>query len=151
VACFVGGMLPVRVGRRKPFLIVPGIFMGVAALSAVMFNNPLLIFVSVAVFGVFSSLPSPSMFTIPMELPNCSHRDGALIISVMQSGGNLGNFIGPLLVGYLADMTGSYLPGFIACAVLSLSLLVAGLMLPETGPKGKAAPARHPAQTALAK
>ncbi len=154
VACFVGGMLPVRVGRRKPFLIIPGIFMGVAALSSVMFNNPLLIYVSVAVFGVFSSLQAPTLFTIPMELPNCSHRDGALIISVMQCGGNLGNFVGPLLVGYLADMTGSYLPGFITCAVFSLSLLVAGLMLPETGPKARAVPAlqpNQPAQSALAK
>jgi MFS family permease len=125
--------------------------MGVSALSAVMFNNPLLIYVSVGVFGVFSSIQAPSLFTIPMELPNCSHRDGALIISVMQSGGNLGNFIGPLLVGYLADMTGSYLPGFIACAVFSLSLLIAGVLLPETGPKGKAVSAPRPAQPALAK
>ena len=65
-------------------------------------------------------------------------------------------FIRPeeLLVGYLADMTGSYLPGFIACAVFSLSLLIAGALLPETGPKAKAItplqPAR-PAQPALAK
>jgi cyanate permease len=60
-----------------------------------------------------------------------------LIISAIQCGGNLGNFIGPLIVGYLADITGSYLPGFIICAVISLSLLVAGLLLQETGPKAK--------------
>ena len=151
VACFVGGILPIRLGRRKPFLIVPGIFMGVAALSSVMFSNPLLIYVSVALFGVFSSLQAPTLFTIPMELPNCSPRTGALVISVMQCGGNLGNFIGPLLVGYLADMTGSYLPGFITCAVFSLSLLVAGVLLPETGPKAKPVAVLQPAQPALAK
>jgi hypothetical protein len=37
-------------------------------------------------------------------------------------------------VGYLADYTGSYLPGFIFCCVLSLSLFIGGLLLPETGP-----------------
>ncbi len=150
-ACFVGGMLPVRLGRRKPFLIVPGIFMGAAALSAVMFNVPVLIFVSVALFGIFSSVQSPSLFTIPMELPNTSPRQGALIISVMQTGGNLGNFLGPLFVGYLADMTGSYLPGFIVCAVFSLSLLAAGVMLPETGPKAKRVPAPQPEPAVLAR
>ena len=61
----------------------------------------------------------------------------------MQSGGNLGNFVGPLLVGYLADVTGSYLPGFFTAASFSLTLLVAGLLLPETGPKGTGSPCRQ--------
>jgi cyanate permease len=55
----------------------------------------------------------------------------------MQCGGNIGNFIGPLLVGYGRDFTGSYLPGFFIAALLSLALLMAGLMLPETGPAAK--------------
>jgi cyanate permease len=42
-----------------------------------------------------------------------------------------------LITGYLADLTGSYLPGIIIFAVFSLSLLVAGLMLPETGPAAR--------------
>ena len=63
----------------------------------------------------------------------------SLVISAMQCAGNFGNFVGPLIVGYLADMTGSYLPGFIISATLSLSLLVAGLLLPETGPKARKA------------
>jgi len=136
-ACILGGIIPMRVGRRKPFLIIPGIFMGVSAISAVLFNNPALIIISVASFGIFSYLQTPTLFTIPMELPNVSPRMGVLVISAMQSGGNIGNVIGPLVVGYLADTTGSYLPGFIICAVFSLGLLAAGLLLPETGYKAK--------------
>jgi cyanate permease len=51
--------------------------------------------------------------------------------------GNFGNFIGPLFVGYLADLTGSFLPGFIISIVISFGLLAAGLMLPETGPRAR--------------
>ena len=139
IACLSGGILPVRLGKRRPFLILSGIFMGIAALSAVLFNNMVVIYCSIFLFGIFSNLQTPSLFTIPMELPNTSLRGGVAIMSVMQCGGNLGNFFGPLLVGYLADLTGSYLPGFFITAAFSLSLLAAGTLLPETGPKGNTA------------
>jgi MFS family permease len=136
-ASLLGGYLPVRLGRRKPFLIIPGIFMGFFGMLAVLFNNYAVIIFFIACFGIMSNLQTPSLFTIPMELEGASSRSGAVVISAMQCGGNLGNFIGPLLVGYLAEVTGSYLPGFIICAVISLNLLVAGIMLKETGRRGK--------------
>ena len=145
-ACIAGGILPLRVGRRKPFIIVSGVFMGVTAICAVLFNNILVICFSMALFGIFSNLQTPSLFTMPVELPDMSVRSGVIVMSVMQSGGNLGNFIGPLLVGYLFDITGSYIPGFIIAAAMSLSLLVSGLMLPETGPKAKRVVAERPAE-----
>jgi len=136
-ACLAGGFLTVRIGLRKPFLILSGFLFGLSALSADMFNNLVIIYISVTLFGVFGNLHNPSLFTIPMELPKTPLRSGVIIFSVMQCGGNLGNFIGPLLVGYLVDLTGSYLPGFLSAIVVSFSLLIAGLLLPETGPKGK--------------
>jgi MFS family permease len=137
LACIAGGILPMRFGRRKPFVILSGALVGVSAMSAVLFNNPVIIFISVAMFGIVGNIQNPTLFTIPMELPNMSLRSGVIVISVMQCGGNLGNFAGPLIVGYIADLTGSYIPGFLISAILSLSLLAAGILLPETGPKGK--------------
>lgn len=144
-ACIVGGIIPMRIGRRKPFLIIPGAFMGLSATGALLFNNPALIFLTVACFGMFSNLCTPTLYTIPMDLYSASPRTVVVIISAIQCGGNLGNFIGPLIVGYMADLTGSYLPGFIICAVISLTLLVAGLLLPETGPKARNVTAKEPA------
>ncbi len=141
-ACLAGGFLTVRVGLRKPFIVMSGVFFGLSALSAILFNNMVVIYISVAMFGVFGNLHNPSLFTIPMELPDTPLRSGVVIFSVMQAGGNLGNFIGPLLVGYISDVTGSYLPGFIAAVAMSFSLLIAGLLLPETGPRAKAAAAK---------
>ena len=126
-----------RIGRRRPFLITSGIFMGIFALTAIWFNNLAAIIISVALFGFFANLHNASIYTIPMELSRGSSREGAIIFSFMLAGGNFGNFIGPLIVGYAADLTDSYLPGFVICAVVSLMLFFAGLLLPETGPGGK--------------
>src|SRR3972149_5574195 len=112
LACIIGGILPVRLGRRKTFLIIPGALMGISALSAVLFNNPAVIFVSLAFFGLLVSLSIPTLFTLPMEMRDATPRSGSIVISLMQCSGNVGTFLGPLIVGYLADMTGSYLPGF---------------------------------------
>ena len=108
--------------------------MGITALSAVFFNNAVTIYISVACFGMLSGLFGPSLFTIPFELPNMSPRTSAGVAFAIQLGGNFGNFIAPLIVGYLADLTGSFLPGFVISAVLSLFMLAAGILLPETGP-----------------
>ncbi len=137
VACIAGGILPVRFGRRRPFLIIPGAFLGIAALSSILFNNTAVIYISVICFGILSNIYSPSLFTIPFELYGMSPRNAAMVSFIMQIGGNFGNFIAPLLVGYLADATGSFLPGFIISAAMSLCLLVVGILLPETGPLAK--------------
>lgn len=137
IVCIIGGFLPQRIGRRKPFLIIPGVFMGLSAICAVLFNNLAVIIPMVIFFGIFSNLQTPSLYTIPFELPNTSPRNAAITLFALQCGGNFGNFMGPLIAGYITDMTGSYLPGFIVGAVLSLSLLVAGLLLPETGPAAR--------------
>jgi len=50
-----GGLLPLRFGRRRPFLIIPGIFMGLSAVCAVLFNNQAAIYLAVACFGLFGN------------------------------------------------------------------------------------------------
>ncbi len=142
IACLFGGILPMRIGLRRPFLVVSGLLTGLAALGCFMFNNLVIILISVLLFGVFSSLALPSIFTIPMELPDVTPRLGTVALALTLAAGNFGAFMGPLIVGYLADWTGSYLPGFVACSVLSFSLFIGGLLLPETGPRAKQRPSQ---------
>jgi MFS family permease len=137
IACILGGILPMRLGRRKPFLIIPGMFMGLIALACISFNNDWIIYASIAVFGIVNNIQAPSIFTIPMELPNMTPRTGAVVLAFCLGIGNFGGFLGPVIVGYLTDMTGSYWPGFLICFAMSFSLLVGGLLLPETGPKAR--------------
>jgi cyanate permease len=135
IAALIGGILPMRLGLRKPFLVIPGLLMGLVALGSFMFNNLTIILLSVALFGIVSSLQMASIFTIPMELPGVTPRMGAIVLALTLGAGNIGSFMGPLIIGYLSDFTGSYLPGFIICSALSLSLFAGGLLLPETGPR----------------
>ncbi len=151
IACIIGGILPMHVGRRKPFLIIPGIFMGLIALSCITFNNDAVIYTSIALFGIFNNIQSPTIFTIPMELPNMTPRTGAVVLAFTLGVGSFGGFLGPLIVGYLADITGSYIPGFIICSVMSLSLLLGGLLLPETGPKARKKEIKKVTAPAMAK
>lgn len=141
IAAIGGGALSTKFGRRKPFMILSGAFTGLAALGAVLFNIPVVIYISVALFGAFFGIQISSLFTIPMELPDMSVRSGVIVLAMMQVGGNLGNFLSPLLIGIIVDTTGSYLIGFIAFSILSFGLLAAALLLPETGPAANPSPA----------
>lgn len=136
-ACILGGILPMRTGLRRPLMIICGSLFWLAALGCFMVNNPILIYISIALFGVLGVIYTPSVFTIPMELPGMTPRTGAVVLSLALAVGNFGGFLGPLFVGYLADLTGSYVPGLLVCCAFSLTLLIGGLLLPETGPKAR--------------
>ncbi|MFH1640257.1 MAG: MFS transporter [Chloroflexota bacterium] len=133
----LGGILAMRLGRRKPIIIVSGLMVGVMGLATFIINSPPVIFTALAIYGFFGVFYMPSIHTIPMEMPGMTPETGSLVLALALSIGNLGGFMGPIIVGYVADFTGSYLAGFLVCCVLSLSLLVGGLLLPETGPKAR--------------
>jgi nitrate/nitrite transporter NarK len=147
-ASITGGILPLRVRRRKPFLVIPGMLLGVFSMIAVSFNNMFVICGAIACYGFLNAIYGPTLFTIPYEIHKDSPRIAALVAFTVQIAGNVGNFIAPLMVGYLTDITGSYLPGFIISALLSLLMLMAGLMLPETGEGGRARGSQRPPRLA---
>ncbi|MBA7704390.1 putative L-galactonate transporter [subsurface metagenome] len=138
VGCILGGVLPMRTGLRKPFLIIPGILISFAALGTFLVDNAAVNYISIALFGVCDYMFVPVLFTICMELPNTTPSIASLVIAAMLAIGNVCGFTGPMIVGFLADSTGSYLPGMLVCSLLGLSLFVGGLFLPETGPNAKA-------------
>jgi nitrate/nitrite transporter NarK len=86
-----------------------------------------------------------------MELPNMTPRTGGVVLAFCLGIGNFGGFLGPVIVGYLTDLTGSYWPGFLICFAMSFSLLVGGLLLPETGPKARKPVVPKAAAPAMAK
>jgi cyanate permease len=47
-------------------------------------------------------------------------------------------FFAPVITGALRDSTGTFLPGFALFALSSLTLAVAGWLLPETGKQEQA-------------
>ena len=136
-ACIIGGLLPMRTGLRKPFLVIPGFLIGFAGLGTFLVNNLAIIYISVALFGICNFIFQPLIFTLAMELPGMSPREASVVIAAALALGNFAGFMGPLIVGFLTEISGSYLPGLVVCSILSWSLLIGGLLLPETGPGAK--------------
>ena len=124
-------------GLRKPFLVIPGFLIGLAGLGMFLVNEPMIIYTSVALFGICVWIFRPAMFTMCMELPGMTPQVVVVVIAAAVTLGNIAGFAGPLIVGFLTDISGSYLPGLAVCSVLSWSLLLGGLLLPETGPRAK--------------
>jgi cyanate permease len=140
----LGGWLTARTGLRRPFLVGPGLLLPPLALAAFSVTDPAALAVVLGAFGLLAWGFNPAYVTIPMELPGYSPvAVGASLSAVFTLTGLL-VFATPLAVGALVDITGSFVPGFSLCVALAFCLLVAGLVLPESGP-GRAQPAATPA------
>ena len=134
------GFLTLRIRRRRPFLIVPGLLVGAAGFGSFLLGDSLALYPALVLLGIASWSYLPVLFTIPMELPNASPERVALVWAAIITVGGVMSFLGPLTVGALTDTLGTYIPGFALFAVLASSLAVGGFLLPETGARepGKA-------------
>ena len=59
-----------------------------------------------------------------------------VIFGIVIFSGALGGSLGPVLVGYIFDVTNSYQLGFLACALLAVISFILALLLRPTGGKG---------------
>lgn len=129
-AVFVGGALPIRFSFRA-ILVFSGILVTVGGLGSFLSPGLVAIYLFVVVLGVGSWIYVPSLLTIPMRLPGATPQQVAVVWGSIMTFAGLGMFLWPLVVGALRDITGSFLPGFIFCAVGSSSLLICSLFLPR--------------------
>ena len=111
--------------------------MAPVSLATFLVDWPWLIIPALALYGLLTWSFTPIVFTIPMELPGFSPPQVAVVIGMVLVFTGVAAFVGPLAAGFLTDVTGSYLPGFLLFTAASLTLLVSALNLPETGPKGQ--------------
>lgn len=132
----LSGLLQARVGRRKPFLLVPGVVFPFAAVGTfLLFTHPLPIIISTIVLGICFSMFLPALLTIPMELPGITVERVAIVTAAALTMGNGATVISPLFIGFLTDALGSYLPSLTVVALLPLTLVISALAMPETGSK----------------
>lgn len=133
VTVFVAGILALKLPRRKPFLMVSGIILGVTGIACSVFATVDYLYVILIAYGASSWLYTPFHLTIPMEVEGATQEQTAAILACIFTIGGFISFCAPVLVGLLTDMTGSYMYGFWILAVFSWALVVATFMLPETG------------------
>ena len=137
VGSLTGSVLSMRLGRRKPFIIVAGLLMPIAVFGSFASESPLTLYPSLALLGFGSWLHLPSVLTMPMEFRGVTLERATLSVAMLLTLGNITGFLSPLMIGYLRDQTGSFELGLTICAALPLTLIIAGLLLPETGPRGQ--------------
>lgn len=133
-AALAGGVLSARMGVRRPFFIISGLMVGLAGFGSFAFDNEALIYVSMVVLGITSFLYLPALLTVPMELEGATEGNVAVAWATIFAIASTLAVIAPITVGFMTDALGSYIPGFTLWAVFAWGLLIAGLMLPETGP-----------------
>ena len=133
LAIVSASLLALRMQRRRPLLIIPGILTGFAGLSSLLMADTVIVYVAIIVLGFTCWFYLPILLTLPMELPNSDPNQVAMTFGALISFGSTFTFISPLTVGITTDLLGSYIPGLALFSVLSWSLPIATALLPETG------------------
>jgi len=148
-ASLVASMLPVgflisaivisafsdKVGLRKPFILLMGVVSGpvlfLAGTVAGLAAYALAFMVGLCTVGVLTLV-----LAVPVEMPRLSPFLSSAL-GVISSVGNAGSFLLPTLVGQIRDVSGTFLLSMVVLAVVGEGMFALGLMLPETGRKGK--------------
>ncbi len=133
-AVLVGGFLPLRITSKKPFFIIPGVLLVLGGVGSFMIGGTTGIVVAVLLLGIGTWSYTPTLLTLPMELPGMTPDKVAVVWGTFVTVSGVGMFISPITVGAIRDVTGGYLPGFIIFAVGACFLVVAGVFLPRTSP-----------------
>jgi nitrate/nitrite transporter NarK len=124
-----------KMGLRKPFVLLMGVVSGPVlylagtTLGAAGFVAAFLVgFCTVGVLTL--------VLAVPVEMPRLSPFLSSAL-GVVSSVGNAGSFLLPTLVGQLRDVSGTFSLSMVVLAVVGEGMFALGLMLPETGWKGK--------------
>ncbi|MGC3995629.1 MAG: MFS transporter [Propionicimonas sp.] len=137
LGAMTGGFVSDRVfqGRRKPTMLITAFFAAVMMVTVINApQNTALIVASLMATGFFLNIGWPMFTAYPMGLTN--NKTYPFAISVINSGGNLGGFFAPMIVGALLDATGSnYGFAFSYFVVVLLLAFVVIFTLVEAKPK----------------
>ena len=133
-AVLVAGFVSYRVGPNRNFLIIGGLLIALGGPGTFLFDNLSGIYISIIILGVGSELHTPTMLSLPMELPGMTPEKIAIVWGFLLSTGGFAMFLSPLLVGLLRDVSGSFMPGFAIAALAGWSLFIAGMFMPKSVP-----------------
>ena len=119
--------------HRRILLIVPGFVVGFAGFGSFLLAGTPFVYLAIIALGVSFWMYVPALMTIPMELPGADPNKVAITFGTLMSVGSGVAMLAPFIVGFTTDLLGSYVPAFSLFSVLAWSLLIAGILLPETG------------------
>lgn len=127
-----------RTGERKWHVAAPimagGVFLGI---SGYLIDAPEAAFLALAASAVTVYVALPQFWTLPTAV--LGSATAAAGIALVNAVGNVGGYVGPVIVGVLKDMTGSYAPGL---AVMGGFAILSGALALAMGHDGRTEPGR---------
>ena len=131
-SAIIAGLITQKTGKRKPLILASGVLTGTAAFGLFLTRDVVVLSISAVIFGVGLFLWVSPLTTLAMEIPGMTPQKLAILNGVLFSVGYLMAFLAPMIAGALRDITGSFIPGFVAFSIFSYSLLFGGLALKES-------------------
>ena len=130
-AVIAGGFLAQRVKEKRLLFLIPGILVMLGGFGSFLIENVAGIYISVITLGIGAWVYQPILLTLPMDLPWMTPNKIAIVWGASMTVAGFGMFLSPIVVGASQDILGSFVPGFILCAVPASFLIFTGLLLPE--------------------
>ncbi|MFW9976163.1 MAG: CynX/NimT family MFS transporter [Candidatus Thorarchaeota archaeon] len=118
-------------GSRKPIivivLLIEGICIYVAGIS-----SGLSLLTSLIIYGIVSGAHMPLMLVVMMDLPDVGAEYTGIASGLFFSIGAGMGFTGPILVGYLKELTSSFIPALIVLVLIVEAMIGLAIVLRET-------------------
>jgi len=116
--------------QRKSVIFIVLLVQGICVFTiGVSIGLPLIM--SLIFYGISSSATAPLVIVTLMDMPKIGAKYMGVASGILFMLVAVGGFIGPLIVGFLADLTKSLIPGLITMTVLVEAMLIFMLLMKE--------------------
>ncbi len=124
--------LTARFGRTRAALAGCGLLgalgvLGLLATPAVALS----LAIPVVLVGFGMGGLSPLIRSVPAELDGIGPSLTATAVGVIFAVGEIGGFLGPVVIGTLRDITGSFTPGIVLCSIAAFVAALAGIAMKD--------------------
>lgn len=119
-----------KVGKRRPVIVGLLSIVGIT-ICLVGISEDALLLVSLILHGIFSGAIMPLMLVVMMDLPAVGADNTGIASGLFFSIGASMGFIGPIIVGYLTDLTSSFMPALLLLTIVVLIMIVPTIVLRE--------------------
>jgi cyanate permease len=134
VGVFVVPAIADRLAVRRGAVAVCGGFIALGVAGVVVGGLGAVLVGGVVVAGIGAGGLSPLIRAIPTELEGIGAERTGAAVGFIFAVGEIGGFLGPVLIGTTRDLTESFVPGFAMLAVGGLVVALAGVKLRRSEP-----------------
>lgn len=117
-----------RANARRPAVVLLLLFSGLSIL-AIMLAQGWLLVLAIAIEGFCAAALAPLMLNTLMEMPSIGAKNTGAAAGLYFSVGELGGTLGPLLMGIVADLTGSFMAGIVMVAIFVFTMIIPALRI----------------------